>query len=183
MEFRGRLLSPSFEPHRPLGSFVEVEKAADLPASVEKSYELPDGQTVTLGEERFQCGEALFNPSVLGKELMPLPDLVCDCLKKCPLDTRKNLINSVLVSGGTTMIDGMPERLRRDLQDTLSGKLGVRSLDLTVNAPKDRQSCVWRGGSVLGALSTFEDMVVLWEEYEEVGPRIMTQKNKELTRV
>ena len=31
-----------------------------------RTYQLPDGDSLTLGEERFQCPEALFNPSLLG---------------------------------------------------------------------------------------------------------------------
>merc|ERR1719334_1428269 len=33
-----------------------------------KSYELPDGQVITIGNERFRCPEALFQPSFLGME-------------------------------------------------------------------------------------------------------------------
>merc|ERR1712029_1213480 len=32
------------------------------------SYELPDGQVITIGNERFRCPEALFQPSFLGME-------------------------------------------------------------------------------------------------------------------
>jgi len=30
-------------------------------------YELPDGQVVTIGSQRFRCPEALFNPMLAGK--------------------------------------------------------------------------------------------------------------------
>ena len=33
-----------------------------------KSYELPDGQTIIVGSQRFRCPEALFKPMVIGKE-------------------------------------------------------------------------------------------------------------------
>lgn len=34
----------------------------------EKSYELPDGQIITLGNERFRCPEAMFQPSLIGEQ-------------------------------------------------------------------------------------------------------------------
>jgi len=36
-------------------------------SAVEKSYELPDGTLVTIGNERFRCPEVLFQPSFIGK--------------------------------------------------------------------------------------------------------------------
>jgi actin-related protein len=32
-------------------------------SSLEKSYELPDGQVITVGNERFRCPESLFQVS------------------------------------------------------------------------------------------------------------------------
>ena len=46
----------------------EAEMAASIRSStIEKSYELPDGSTVTIGNERFRCTESLFQPAFLGK--------------------------------------------------------------------------------------------------------------------
>ena len=33
-------------------------------------YKLPDGQVITVDDERFQCPEALFQPSLVGKNLL-----------------------------------------------------------------------------------------------------------------
>ena len=32
-----------------------------------KTHELPDGQVITIGNQRFRCPEALFKPMMIGK--------------------------------------------------------------------------------------------------------------------
>jgi len=49
-------------------------KAASESSDKEKTYELPDGNIITVGSERFRCPEVLFQPSFIGKEASGIHD-------------------------------------------------------------------------------------------------------------
>merc|ERR1719399_2437299 len=43
-------------------------QASQSSSDIEKNYELPDGNIVTIGNERFRCPEVLFQPNMIGLE-------------------------------------------------------------------------------------------------------------------
>jgi len=79
----------------------------------EKAYELPDGQMVTVGSQRFRCPEALFKPMMVGKEIPGFHEITYNSILKCDVDIRKDLYSNIVMSGGTTMYPGIPERLNK----------------------------------------------------------------------
>jgi len=75
------------------------------------------------------------------------------------------------MSGGSTMFDGISERMTEELK-----KLAPQSMKIKVIAPPERKYSVWIGGSILSSLSTFQNMWITKSEYDEAGPGIVHRK-------
>jgi len=148
----------------------DIEKAADS-SEVEKQYELPDGNIITVGAERFRCPEVLFQPSFIGKESKGIHELTFNSIMKCDIDIRKDLYKNTVLSGGTTMFPFIEERLQDEMK-----ALAPAGMDIKIIAPPERKYSVWIGGSILASLSTFEEMWVGKDEYDEAGPTIVHRK-------
>jgi len=146
-------------------------KSSSEASDKEKTYELPDGNIITVGSERFRCPEVLFQPSLVGKEASGIHDTSFQSIMKCDVDIRKDLYSNVVLSGGTTMFTGIGERMTKELTS-----LAPSTMKIKVVAPPERKYSVWIGGSILSSLSTFQQMWISKSEYDESGPTIVHRK-------
>ncbi|RUS83215.1 hypothetical protein EGW08_009026 [Elysia chlorotica] len=140
-------------------------------SQVEKSYELPDGGIITIGNEMFRCPEALFQPALLGMESVGVHEMLYNSVQTCDIDIRRDLFASTVLSGGSTMFPGLADRLQKEMNSLVPASIKVK-----VIAPPERKYSVWIGASILGSLSTFQHMWISKEEYDECGPSIVHRK-------
>jgi len=150
----------------------ELEKAYGARASeIEKQYKLPDGRVITIGEERFRTPEVLFQPSFIGLEAEGIHKLTHYSIQKCDVPNSRDLYTNIVLSGGSTMCADIDKRLNKEMT-----ALAPASVKVKIVAPPERKYSVWIGGSILSSLSTFQDMWIQKDEYDESGPGIVHRK-------
>ncbi|XP_050395038.1 actin-87E [Patella vulgata] len=140
-------------------------------SSIEKSYELPDGSLITVGNERFRCPELLFQPSFAGREDCGIHEMVNNSISNCDIDIRRDMYSNVVMSGGSTMFPGIADRMMKELSSIVPNSIKVKII-----AAPERKYSVWIGGSILASLSTFQQMWISKQEYDECGPAIVHRK-------
>jgi len=148
----------------------DMHDCAQSPKKVDKCYELPDGQVITLGNERFRAPECIFQTNFLGMESCGMHEVVYASVCSCDIDIRKDLYNNVVLSGGSSMYPGLTDRMQYELSTI------VPSHHVKIIAPPERKYSVWIGGSILSSLSTFQELWMTRQEYYDGGAECIHRK-------
>eukprot|EP01071_Lankesteria_metandrocarpae_P003380 Lankesteria_metandrocarpae@DN2924_c0_g1_i1.p1 len=165
---------------------------AQHPNSTAAKYQLPDGNAITnpdslgaiVGEFFLQPVQTLNASRIsnfqitksLEKAVGGLSSCVLECIRNCDVDLRKELSGFLILTGGVSTIQGLPDRLPRECTQ-LGGQLF--QLKIKVVSPScllERRYSSWVGGSILSSLATFQQMWLSKAEYDEHGATLVERK-------
>ena len=146
-------------------------------------YALPDGCRLMVGAARVAVPELLFDPSPAAAQwphAVGLHEACAAAVLACEPDVRRELLGSVVLTGGGSAFAGLPERLARELNDPRAspglGLGGGARAKVVQASAEERAVGPWVGGSILASLGTFPDLWFSADEFREHGARGLARK-------
>ena len=133
-----------------------------------------DGNTAKIGDERFKATEVLFAPEQFGYKANGISSMIFDSIMKSDIELRPMLFSNIFLTGATTLMDGFDKRIEKEVQELVYKE----NLNITVNVnvhPK-RANAAWIGGSIVGGLKVFPQMVAYADEYAELGESLISRR-------
>lgn len=162
-------------------------------------YTLPDGTKLSIGSQRYEIPELLFNPSLYSSLVKPststssssnssssslfgkmdhfgyvgLHEAIITSSMACDPEIRSLLLNNIILTGGHSKYEGIVDRLNNELLSITPAGTRPR---ITVSSPMERSYGSWIGGSILGSMGTIPDLWLTSSEYAEYGNKILHKK-------
>jgi actin-related protein 2 len=157
-------------------------KLAEETTVLMETYELPDGRVIKLGPERFQAPECLFQPHLVDCEQPGIGELLFNTIQAADLDVRSALYKAVILSGGSSMYPGLPNRLEKELKQLWLTRVlhgdseRLDKFKVRIEDPPRRRHMVFLGGAVLANIMADKDqMWITKAEWEEQGARALAK--------
>lgn len=124
-----------------------------------------------LGNERFKCPEIFFDPSIIGKADLALPQAIHDVIMKVDPEIRDEITENIFVCGGPAYTRCLSDRLNKEV----AALFPEREKELKFQAPPGCWQGVYYGASYLPELPVpkFFDSLLSKEQYDEYGVKIV----------
>ena len=153
---------------------LDYSKESKKGCSNPETYSLPDGTAIKLEREQMHSTEILFQPKLADRLSFGVHQLLLQAVKRSDPDIQKALYSKIVLAGGTSLLPGFSERMEKEMCSVVLNSSMRKSIGII--AKPERKYSSWIGGSVLASLSTFQDMWVTREEYEETGAAVIHRK-------
>ncbi|KAF8414322.1 hypothetical protein HHK36_002323 [Tetracentron sinense] len=160
--------------------YVAADYEAELSKDTHASFEIMGEGWFTLSKERFQTGEVLFQPRIGGvsveqvaleslsclfeisltvylRRAMGLHQAVALCMDHCQaaeVTCDDGWFKTVVLTGGTACLPGLPERLEKELSGLLPPSV---SKGIRVIPPPYGAESAWFGAKLISNLSSFPE--------------------------
>ncbi|KAL1922022.1 uncharacterized protein VTP21DRAFT_10664 [Calcarisporiella thermophila] len=165
-----------------------IPPSTEAEANAEMEVTLPDGNgKLRLGEVGSQIADPLFRPELLGKQCISLQEAAMVSILACEPERRPNLWDCVVVTGGTSLIPGLRERVQQEIEallavsenpgETQSHEIKPRVIPEYFTALKDTSAqhyATYLGGAIVAKL-LFPDAknYTTKVDYNERGPSVV----------
>jgi centractin len=135
------------------------------------NYYLPDGSSISVGDERILATEILFNPEIIGKEYLSFPDMIISSVNKVDVQVRQKSYENIFLSGGNTAFNGLNEQINSELKNKLT-----KNTKINIQKSENPQYSCWIGGNIISILEIFKKMWVTRNDWNESGNKIIHTK-------
>ncbi|CAG8458760.1 13591_t:CDS:2 [Ambispora leptoticha] len=173
-----------------IGGFPDEEEEQSHTGDEERKEVEYLGKRFTIGSERLRAAEPFFNPSLVGKDEVPsLPDAINTAIYSCDIEKRSALWENIALTGGSSLLKGLKERLQKELEVFLimSENAGdyqfkeakfIKIPDYLTNFKERQDLAAFLGASMVAKL-VFGDPknFISKVDYNEIGPTAVHTKS------
>jgi len=132
----------------------------------DRIVDLPDGSKLKLNSERFLLSEPLFDPNIIHIDYMGLAEAISKVVMSWDRENWEELLSNVILSGGSSLMVGLSERIELELRNYFSEKLGPK---IKVVAASGREIMGWIGASVLFSKDQLKKGWITNPTHQEIG--------------
>jgi len=132
----------------------------------DRIVDLPDGSKLKLNSERFLLSEPLFDPNIIHIDYMGLAEAISKVVMSWDRENWEELLSNVILSGGSSLMVGLNERIELELRNYFSEKLGPK---IKVVAASGRENMGWIGASVLFSKDQLKKGWITNPTHQEIG--------------
>ncbi|KAK0397850.1 hypothetical protein QR680_002304 [Steinernema hermaphroditum] len=134
----------------------ENESAVDVDVSLKPFETTSEMQSeFKINSSRFVATEGLFKPKRWGLDSKALHELVNEAVQLSPIDSRRTLFRNIYLSGGTSLLHGLAERLEVELTSLVPSTIHVQ-----VHMSPWRYHAAFLGAQIVASSTQFDKSCV-----------------------